>query len=420
MNLTPALLRAAVGCTADLADIYAEHLSYACAMHDITGPVRMAAFLAQIGHESVSLKHTAEVWGPTPEQKRYEGRKDLGNTHLGDGYFYRGRGLIQCTGRDNYTKMGERLGLDLLGSPELLEQPRWAALSAATWWDNHGCNQLADNGDFVALTKRINGGTNGLEDRQRRWEKAKQVLAVEPVKEPTPALSDAPAQEPPVKAPPRPDAEPYVGGMPDELDNPVWTAPQPDWPAAVPTYTAPQPEKPKMAFPLALVAGLLPMVADLIPSVAKIFKPGSPVAERNVAAASAVLDTVVKATGAINAQDAIEKMKADPVVLAAATSEVNGLIELMEAGGGGIDGARKHDATVRAAGDMWHSPSFWMACGLLALVFWMMGNVMGLYGAPMDEKVRSAILNGAQGMILGGIVGYFFGQTTSRNRAPAS
>lgn len=201
-------------------------------------------------------------------------------------------------------------------------------------------------------------------------------------------------------APPRPDAEPYT--------------------SEPPAPPAPQPEKPKMAFPLALVAGLLPMVADLIPSVAKIFKPGSPVAERNVAAASAVLDTVVKATGAINAQDAIEKMKADPVVLAAATSEVNGLIELMEAGGGGIDGARKHDATVRAAGDMWHSPSFWMACGLLALVFWMMGNVMGLYGAPMDEKVRSAILNGAQGMILGGIVGYFFGQTTSRNRAPAS
>ncbi len=400
MNLTPALLRAAVGCTADLADIYADHLSYACAMHDITGPVRMAAFLAQIGHESVSLKHASEIWGPTDEQKRYEGRKDLGNTHLGDGYFFRGRGLIQCTGRDNYTKMGERLGLDLIGSPELLEQPRWAALSAAVWWSTHGCNQLADAGDFVALTKRINGGTNGLEDRQRRWEKAKQALASYT----TPAMPDE--RDNPVWTTPRPDQEPYVGSMPDVRDNPVWAAPQP--------------EKPKMAFPLALVAGLLPMVADLIPSIAKIFKPGSPVAERNVAAASAVLDTVVKATGAINAQDAIEKMKADPVVLAAATSEVNGLIELMEAGGGGIDGARKHDATVRAAGDMWHSPSFWMACGLLALVFWMMGNVMGLYGAPMDEKVRSAILNGAQGMILGGIVGYFFGQTTSRNRAPAS
>lgn len=220
--------------------------------------------------------------------------------------------------------------------------------------------------------------------------------------EPEIDTSPEPVQEKPksVHVPPRPDAEPYT--------------------SEPPAQPAPQPEKPKMAFPLALVAGLLPMVADLIPSIAKIFKPGSVVAERNVSAASAILDTVVKATNAVNAQDAIEKMKADPVVLAAATSEVNGLIELMEAGGGGIDGARKHDATVRAAGDIWHSPSFWMACGLLALVFWMMGNVMGLYGAPMDEKVRSAILNGAQGMILGGIVGYFFGQTTSRNRTPAS
>lgn len=401
MNLTPALLRAAVGCTADLADIYAEHLTYACAMHDITGPVRMAAFLAQVGHESGSFKHTAEIWGPTDAQKTYEGRKSLGNTQIGDGYFFRGRGLIQVTGRANMTQMAEWLGLDLLTTPELLEQPRWAALSAATWWARNGCNQLADAGDFVALTKRINGGVNGLEDRQRRWEKAKQALAVVSPQDRAGAVPAAGAgASRPAPAAPRPDQEPYT--------------------SEPPAQPAPQPEKPKMAFPLALVAGLLPMVADLIPSIAKIFKPGSPVAERNVAAASAVLDTVVKATGAINAQDAIEKMKADPVVLAAATSEVNGLIELMEAGGGGIDGARKYDATVRAAGDMWHSPSFWVACGLLALVFWMMGNVMGLYGAPMDEKVRSAILNGAQGMILGGIVGYFFGQTTSRNRTSAS
>ncbi|MBP6675008.1 MAG: hypothetical protein KA185_07015 [Vitreoscilla sp.] len=416
MNLTPALLRAAVGCTADLADIYADHLADACAMHDITTPVRLAAFLAQIGHESVSLKHASEIWGPTDEQKRYEGRKDLGNTRIGDGYFFRGRGLIQCTGRDNYTKMGERLGLDLIGSPELLEQPRWAALSAAVWWTTHGCNQLADSGDFEALTRRINGGTNGLEDRLKRWEKAKTVIGQAA---PTPP---EPVQKPgePVHVPPRPDQEPYVGSMPDERDNPVWTAPQPDWPAAVPTYTAPQPEKPKMAFPLALVAGLLPMVADLIPSVAKIFKPGSPVAERNVAAASAVLDTVVKATGAINAQDAIEKMKADPVVLAAATSEVNGLIELMEAGGGGIEGARKNDAAVRASGDMMHSPSFWITLFLLPLVYMVVGSVVGLWGGEWPSDVRAAIATAVVSLIVGGAAGYYWGQTTGRNRAPAS
>lgn len=99
--ITPALLRAAVGCTADLADIYADHLADACALNDITTPARLAAFLAQVGHESGSLKHTAELWGPTEAQKTYEGRKSLGNTQIGDGYYYRGRGLIQCTGRSN-------------------------------------------------------------------------------------------------------------------------------------------------------------------------------------------------------------------------------------------------------------------------------------------------------------------------------
>jgi len=384
--ITPALLRAAVGCTADLADIYADHLSYACAMHDITSPARLAAFLAQVGHESGSFKHTSEIWGPTDAQKTYEGRKSLGNTQIGDGYFFRGRGLIQCTGRANMAQMAEWLGLDLLSSPEQLEQPRWAALSAATWWARHGCNQLADSGDFEALTRRINGGLNGIEDRRKRWERAKSAIGQTVDTSPQPV--EKPAE--PVHVPPRPDQEPYT-----------------------------QPEPKKMAFPLALVAGLLPSVVELIPSLSKIFKPGSAVAERNVAAASVVLDTVVKATNAVNAQDAIERMKADPAALAAAASEVNAWVEMVEAGGGGLDGARKADAAARAAGDMLHSPSFWMALGLLALVFWMMGNVMGLYGAPMDENVRSAIINGAQGVILGGIVGYFFGQTTSRNRTPA-
>lgn len=402
MNLTPALLRAAVGCTAELADIYAEHLAYACAMHDITGPVRMAAFLAQVGHESGSLKYTSEIWGPTDAQKTYEGRKSLGNTQIGDGYFFRGRGLIQCTGRANFTQMAEWLGIDLLTNPELLESPGWAALSAATWWARHGCNQLADVGDFEALTKRINGGTNGLEDRQRRWEKAKQALASYT----TPAMPDE--RDNPVWTTPRPDAEPYV-------------APQPDWPAAAPTYTSPQPEKPKMAFPLALVAGLLPMVADLIPSLTKIFKPGSPVAERNVAAASAVLNTVVNATKAVNAQDAVEKMKADPAALAEATRAVDAWVDMVESGGGGIDGARKADAAASAAGDLLHSPSFWIACLILPLVYLLVLSLIGLIGtATWSDDVRAGLAGSLISAVIGGLVGYYYGQTASRNRTPAS
>lgn len=402
MRLTPALLRAAVGCTAELADIYADHLADACEMHDIRGPVRMAAFLAQIGHESVSLKHTSEVWGPTERQKRYEGRKDLGNVKIGDGYFFRGRGLIQVTGRANMAQMAEWLGLDLLTTPELLEQPRWAALSAATWWARHGCNQLADAGDFVALTRKINGGTNGLEDRQRRWEKAKQALASYT----TPAMPDE--RDNPVWTTPRPDQEPYE-------------APQPDWPAAAPTYTRPQPEKPKMAFPLPLIAGLLPIVADLIPSLTKIFKPGSAVAERNVAAASAVLDTVVQATKTANAQAAIEKMQADPAALADATRAVDAWVEMVESGGGGIEGARKQDAAVRASGDLLHSPSFWIAILILPLVYLLVLSLIGLVGtATWSDDVRAGLAGSLISAVIGGLVGYYYGQTTTRNRAPAS
>lgn len=293
MNITPALLRAAVGCTAELADIYADHLADACALNDINTPVRLAAFLAQVGHESGSLKHTAELWGPTDAQRTYEGRKSLGNTQIGDGYYFRGRGLIQCTGRANMTQMAEWLNLDLLRSPELLEQPRWAALSAATWWARHGCNQLADSGDFEALTKRINGGLNGLEDRQRRWARAKEALAAEPVKEKPPALSAAPAQDQPVKVPPRPDQEPYAS-----------------------------PEKPMIPAPA------IPFMISLAGTLIDWFKPvikekvtreldrhvGN--AEISGQIATSIIETAQRVTGKPDPVDAVAAAKADPAAMA--------------------------------------------------------------------------------------------------------
>ena len=109
LQLTPALLAQAVGCTPMRAELFAGHLAEACAAYHITTPERLAAFLAQIGHESASLRYVAEVWGPTTTQQRYEGRKDLGNTQSGDGSRYRGRGLIQTTGRANYAAVRDRL-----------------------------------------------------------------------------------------------------------------------------------------------------------------------------------------------------------------------------------------------------------------------------------------------------------------------
>ena len=169
----------------------------------------------------------------------------------------------------------------------------------------------------------------------------------------------------------------------------------------------------------ALVTALLPSVVAAIPRLAAIFKNGSEVAERNVAAASAVLDIVTQATGSVNAQAAVEAIKADPVQLAAATKAVESRwLELVPADGGGIEGARAADAAM-SGNDMMHSPSFWVAIALLPLVYMIVGSVVGLFGTPWSEDVRSAIANGVVGMVIGAIAGYYFGQTTSRNRTAA-
>ncbi|MGE4334958.1 MAG: glycoside hydrolase family 19 protein [Pigmentiphaga sp.] len=157
--------------------VFLAPLNRAMQRYRIDSPVRQAAFLAQVGHESGQLRWVRELWGPTAAQKRYETRKDLGNTEPGDGARFKGRGLIQLTGRENYRKAGAALGLPLLDQPELLEQAEWAAASAAWWWANHGLNELADAGKFEQITRVINGGLNGQADRLALWEKAKAVLA---------------------------------------------------------------------------------------------------------------------------------------------------------------------------------------------------------------------------------------------------
>ena len=159
------------------AGVFVPALNTAMNRYGIVGIPRAAAFIAQIGHESGQLRYVREIWGPTAQQAGYEGRDDLGNTVKGDGSKYRGRGLIQITGRANYAVCGEVLDLDLLNKPELLEQPQYAAMSAAWFWSTKGLNTLADQGDLVKITRRINGGLNGLADRQALYDKALKVLA---------------------------------------------------------------------------------------------------------------------------------------------------------------------------------------------------------------------------------------------------
>ncbi|PTC24768.1 chitinase [Pseudomonas aylmerensis] len=159
------------------AGVFVPVLNAAMGKYGIVTKLRIAAFIAQVGHESGQLRYVREIWGPTAQQAGYEGRVDLGNNVSGDGFKYRGRGLIQITGRANNAACGEALGLDLINQPTLLEQPQYAAMSAAWFWSMRGLNTLADQGEFVKITRRINGGLNGLADRQALYEKALKVLA---------------------------------------------------------------------------------------------------------------------------------------------------------------------------------------------------------------------------------------------------
>ena len=137
---------------------------------------RETAFIAQVAHESGGFHYVREL----ASGEAYEGRKDLGNIEPGDGVRYKGRGLIQITGRANYGACSVALfgyPSRLLTAPELLEDPGNACRSAAWFWQTHGLNELADAGDFLRITKRINGGTNGLPDRMAYFERAKEVLA---------------------------------------------------------------------------------------------------------------------------------------------------------------------------------------------------------------------------------------------------
>lgn len=139
---------------------------------DIFTPLRQAAFLAQIAHESGQLTYLEEL----ASGAAYEGRKDLGNVHPGDGIRFKGRGLIQVTGRANYTACSKALGEDFLDDPELLALPVNATRSAGWFWKSHGLNELADIPDFLKITKRVNGGDTGYPQRLSYYVIAKQIL----------------------------------------------------------------------------------------------------------------------------------------------------------------------------------------------------------------------------------------------------
>ncbi len=151
---------------------YLPFIQQAMQEFEITSYLREAAFLAQLAHESGSLRYMEEI----ASGKEYEGRKDLGNIQLGDGVRYKGRGSIQLTGRINYKTYGDLLGVDLISDPALAATKEIAFRIAGQFWKSHGLNELADRQEFKRITKQINGGYNGLEDRLKFYERAKKVL----------------------------------------------------------------------------------------------------------------------------------------------------------------------------------------------------------------------------------------------------
>jgi putative chitinase len=209
----------AAGVKRETAELWIPHVQAALDRFNIDTPNQVAAWIAQCAHESggfsmltENLNYSADtmavVWptrfaelGPDKKAKKdakgknipnkfalalhrkpemianvvYANRMANGPTESGDGWKFRGRGLKQLTGKDNYKRCGDALGLDLVSSPDRLLQPDGASLSAAWFWSVNKCGPLADADDFVGLTKKINGGTIGLADREKRY---KAVLAL--------------------------------------------------------------------------------------------------------------------------------------------------------------------------------------------------------------------------------------------------
>jgi putative chitinase len=183
--LTLHQLASATGAGVVRAQNWLPHIVRTLTAYEINTPARAAAFLAQVGHESAGLRFTTEIWNPSQveAQARYEGREDLGNTQPGDGFKYRGHGLLQVTGRANHAAARDRLRVkfgsivpDFEEQPHRLAEPQWAALSAGDYWVRHGLNELADDSNFMRITRKINGGTNGYADRLARYETAMNVL----------------------------------------------------------------------------------------------------------------------------------------------------------------------------------------------------------------------------------------------------
>lgn len=187
----------------DKCDLYINVINDVLPDNNIDTSLRICHFLAQIIHESGHLKYNsenlnysskalksvfgkyfktdevAEKYARKPEKianRVYANRMGNGDENSGDGWKYRGRGLIQLTGKSNYINCGNDLNIDIVNNPDLLLEPKYSLLSACWFWNKNNLNSFADKDDIITITKKINGGTNGLEDRKKNLSIAKSII----------------------------------------------------------------------------------------------------------------------------------------------------------------------------------------------------------------------------------------------------
>lgn len=196
----------------EVVDPLVKYLNIHLPKYDVTTYLRVCHFIAQAAHESASFRTLEEY----ADGSAYEGRRDLGNVNKGDGKRYKGRGIFQLTGRANYRDMGKKLGLDLEGNPDLAKSPEVSVLTALEYWKSRGLSAFADKDDVTTITRRINGGLNGFDDRKRYLAKAKTVVPK--------TLTFAPVVAPPPPADPlnvvvakRGDKSSYVADLQNML-----------------------------------------------------------------------------------------------------------------------------------------------------------------------------------------------------------
>lgn len=298
---TADLLVAAIGASPANAARYAPHLAEGCRVYGIDTPGRLAAFLAQIGVESGALRWVREIWGPTDTQRRYEGRADLGNTQPGDGARFKGRGLIQTTGRANYASVTRRLRArgfdcpDFEAEPQALEEPRWACLSACDFWDRERLNALADAGQFVKIGRAINRGNpnspyraNHEAERIALWARAKGAVGPMPQPAPETAATAPPA---PLPVPQEPLVKPKK----------PWSDPLPVDPINAPHGEAMHP---------ALIPFVAEALSTVVPKLGELFAK-SDTAKRNVKALEIAANVAKDAIGARNEQEMVDTILTD-------------------------------------------------------------------------------------------------------------